>query len=438
MLMVVFTGVTVLPHSVWDASAADLTLYRGWAEVIVSQNVFPLYDEQWQYPPGAGALLVVPWLFGGGHGYNWWFFALVAAADAGVLSLLIRDVRRDGREAAQTGPWVWVVGVVLLGRVCYGRFDLIVAATAVVALLWATRRPAAAGAAVAAGVLLKVWPVVVVLGLRWPALWRIGAAAAGVGALAAAGLTRLGPGAWSFLQFQSERGLQIESVAATPLLIARLVNGRWSIVHRYGAEELSGPLVSAMARGCVAATVIGGAVLLIIWWRARPAATDLALAAVLLALLTSRVLSPQYLVWAVAVAAVCALDRHTMQRPVLMLVLATALVSQVEFPFVYDRVATGSWPGVIVLTVRNGLLLCATVWSIVRLCRGRARSSSEDPEMPNRTRLSSHAAYREAIARPIDPLRSPERPMSAATALLASEVRRDAPPCGRGTSYLRE
>ncbi|MEV6325938.1 glycosyltransferase 87 family protein [Nocardia sp. NPDC051787] len=375
-LMVVFTGVTVLPHSVWDASAADLALYREWAEVIVYQSVFPLYDERWQYPPGAGALLVVPWLFGGGHGYNWWFFALVAAADAGVLCLLIRAARRDGRVAARRGPWVWVVGVALLGRVCYGRFDLIVAATAVVAVLWAPRRPAAAGAAVAAGVLLKVWPVVVVLGLRWPALWRMSAAAAGAGALAAAGLTGLGPGAWSFLQFQSERGLQIESAAATPLLILRLLDGGWSIVHRYGAEELSGPWVSTMARGCVAATIIGGVVLLTIWWRARPPAADLALAAVLLALLTSRVLSPQYLVWAVAVASVCALDRRTTQRPVLRLVLATALVSQVEFPFVYDRVATGSWPGVMVLTVRNGLLVCATVWSVVRLCRGRARSGA--------------------------------------------------------------
>ncbi|MEV2225611.1 hypothetical protein AB0E01_37925 [Nocardia vinacea] len=98
MLMVVLTGVTVLPHSVWDASAADLTLYRGWAEQILHQNIFPLADERWQYPPGAGALLVVPRLLGGGVGYNWLFFALVAAADASVLGLLIRAARRGGWE----------------------------------------------------------------------------------------------------------------------------------------------------------------------------------------------------------------------------------------------------------------------------------------------------------------------------------------------------
>ncbi|WP_433192740.1 glycosyltransferase 87 family protein [Nocardia sp. CA-107356] len=389
ILMVVFTGVTVLPHSVWDASAADLTLYRGWAELIVHHGVFPRYDEQWQYPPGAGALLVVPWVLGGGYGYNWLFFGLVAMADAGVLGMLIRAARRDGAETAWTGPWVWTVGVALLGRVCYGRFDSIVAATAVVALLWTTRRPAAAGAAVAAGVLLKLWPVVVVLGLRWRTLRRMSAAAVGVGVVTAAGLTAWGPGVWSFLRFQSERGLQIESVAATPLLITRLVGGGWSIVHRYGAEELSGPWVSAVARGCLTATVIGGVVLLVAWWRVQPPAADLALAAVLIALATSRVLSPQYLVWVVAVASVCALDSRTTQRPVLMLVLATALVTQVEFPFVYDRVATGSWWGVLVLTLRNGLLLGAAVWSVVRLCRSRFRSSHEYAETPMSLQIGS-------------------------------------------------
>ncbi|MEU2041892.1 glycosyltransferase 87 family protein [Nocardia niwae] len=382
MLMVVFTGVTALPHSIWDASAADLTLYRGWAELIVEQHVFPLADERWQYPPGAGALLAVPWLLGGGFGYNWLFFALVAAADAGVLGLLIRATRGDDSATAQAGPWVWTVGVALLGRVCYGRFDLIVAAAAVAALLWSTRRPAAAGAAAAAGVLLKVWPVVVVLGLRRRTLGRLSAAAVCVGAAAAVGLTAWGPGAWSFLGFQSKRGLQIESVAATPLLIARLVHGGWAIVHRYGADELAGPVVSGAARGCVAVTVLGGVVLLVIWWRMRPPAADLAMAAVLIALVTSRVLSPQYLVWAVAVAAVCALDARTTQRPVLVLVLATALMSQVEFPFVYDRVATGSWPGVAVLTVRNGMLLYATVWSVARLCRNRSRQLGDNAGIP--------------------------------------------------------
>lgn len=409
ILLVAFTGVTALPHSVWDASAADLRLYQEWAELIVRHHTFPLADEQWQYPPGAGALLVVPWLFGGGAGYNWFFFGVVAVADAAVLGLLIRAAERGGGSRYEArcgapsfaGPWVWTVGVALLGRVCYGRFDLVVAACAVAALVWAGRRPVAAGVAVAAGVLLKVWPVVAVLGLRRRELRRVGVAAGAAGVVLAGGVTLLGPGAWSFLRFQAERGLQIESAAATPLLIARLVSGGWVIEHRFGAEELSGPGVAGLARVCVVVMVVGGVVVLAQWWRVRPPAADLALAATLLAMVTSRVLSPQYVVWAVAVAAVCALRSRTTQRPIVYLVLVAAFLSQVEFPFVYDRVATGSLPGVVVLTLRNAVLVGAAVWSVVRLrhgrstgyvearssrgsacprCRGRARSRGSRPD----------------------------------------------------------
>ncbi|MGW4364124.1 glycosyltransferase 87 family protein [Nocardia takedensis] len=375
VVMVVFTGVTALPHSVWDASAADLGLYHQWADLLVNRQVFPSTDERWQYPPGAGGLIALPWLLGDGHAYSWWFFALVAAADAGALVLLLRAAARDGSIAARTGPWVWVLGVALLGRVCYGRFDLIVAALAVAALVWAARRPIATGVVVAAGVLLKLWPAVVLLGLRGRSLWVTSAAAVLAGAVASVGVTALAPGGWSFLRFQSERGVQIESLAATPLLIARLFGADYTIAHRYGAEEVLGPGVAALAGACVVATVLLGAGLVYLWWRIRPAAPDLVLVAVLVALVTSRVLSPQYVVWAVAVAAVCALDPRSAQRPLLPVILLVAFASQVEFPFVYDRVATGTLPGVLVLTVRNALLLAATAWSVLLLWRGRSNSA---------------------------------------------------------------
>ncbi|MEV6138433.1 hypothetical protein AB0L63_20705 [Nocardia sp. NPDC051990] len=73
---------------------------------------------------------------------------------------------------------------------------------------------------------------------------------------------------------------------------------------------------------------------------ARPPAPDLVVAAVLLALVASRVLSRSTWLWAVAVASDCALDSRSTQRPV----PATTLLSQVEFAVRYDRVATGSWP----------------------------------------------------------------------------------------------
>jgi hypothetical protein len=278
---------------------------------------------------------------------------------------------------------------------------LIVAATAAAALLWSPRRPALAGAAAAAGVLLKVWPVVVLLGLRRRTLWRMSAVAAGAGLTASVGLTALGPGAWSFLQFQSKRGLQIESRCHNAVDRSsgeRRVDHRASlrcrrVVRARGVRR--GPRVRGRhcrRRRDIAVHLVAHAA----------SAADLALAAVLLALVTSRVLSPQYLVWAVAVAAVCALDSRTTQRPVVMLVLATALLSQVEFPFVYDRVATGRRPGVIVLALRNGLLLCATVWSVVRLPGKGSRTFRDYAGMPQF--VGSPAPHRTAERCPL-PLR---------------------------------
>jgi hypothetical protein len=56
----------------------------------------------------------------------------------------------------------------------------------------------------------------------------------------------------------------------------------------------------------------------------RPTPYDAALAAVLLFTATSRVISPQYLIWLIGLAAVCLTVRRTTQRPVAALLLLAA------------------------------------------------------------------------------------------------------------------
>ncbi|NUS43244.1 MAG: hypothetical protein HOQ24_06100, partial [Mycobacteriaceae bacterium] len=200
-------------------------------------------------------------------------------------------------------------------------------------------------------------------------------------AAAGAALAAAWPGAWSFLRFQSARGIQIESVAATPLMVARAAGANLAVVHRYGAEELLGPGVGAATAACLLATVLAAVLVGVMWLRTRrrlgagqsvspAAAADATLFAVLLAMATSRVLSPQYVVWAVAVAAVCAVLPGTSQWPVIALVLAAAALTQLEYPFLYDRIS--SWPGTLVLAARNGIVIWSAVWSGIRLWRSTA------------------------------------------------------------------
>jgi hypothetical protein len=169
--------------------------------------------------------------------------------------------------------------------------------------------------------------------------------------------------------------------------------GRWTIAHRYGAEELLGPGVAWTGRLCLAATVLAVAAVAALWWRtavghgedvdADTARAALVLAAVLAMLATSRVLSPQYLVWAVAVCAVCATLSASPLRSTVRLVLLTALATQVEFPFVYGSVAAGSWLGVGILVVRNALLLWATGQAFVIVWRfGRKSKEIAGDSLP--------------------------------------------------------
>ncbi|WP_330249687.1 hypothetical protein OG874_25655 [Nocardia sp. NBC_00565] len=105
-----------------------------------------------------------------------------------------------------------------------------------------------------------------------------------------------------------------------------------------------------------------------------------------------------------------------------LLVLAAALVSQVEFPFVYDRVATGSWPGVLVLTLRNGLLLCATVWSVARLYRSvgeNPMSVRHRPVVHLAKQVSGRVRNRAASVSDPRPALKPEKPSGAADSPLS-------------------
>lgn len=231
-----------------------------------------------EYPVPALLLLGVPWslseLLSAGLSFPVAMLLMGLLADAGFTFALHRFA-----SSSRAPQLLWIIGVPLLGSLAYGRFDLVPGVLVGMAALVFARAPGWASAAVAAAAALKLWPVVVLPALAAvkPGRSRVVAAAAVVGGLlavsswAVAGWDRL----VSPLTWQSDRGLQIESVAATPHML------RWAAgsatydleFSRYVSWEISGPGVSGTIAAASLLTVVLALFLLGLWLRAWTAVT---------------------------------------------------------------------------------------------------------------------------------------------------------------------
>jgi hypothetical protein len=250
------------------------------------------------------------------------------------------------------------------------------------AVLVAIRRPALAGALTAIGASIKLWPAVMLptflirRGDRRAVL--AGFLSTGVAILALSLIVVGYARTISPLHWQGARGLQIESVAATPLMMARIFDhGTWSVgLSRYKAFEIFGPGVHALGQASSVLTVLGGLLLVTLWWRGlrHPAASAetlgwLFLATALIVTVTNKTLSPQYLLWLggpTAALAVSAPGDHDVRRFARLLLIA-AVATQLEYPIGYNAIVKAQavmplW--MTVLGFRN-LLLGYLTWIAV-------------------------------------------------------------------------
>lgn len=415
---------TALPWFSHGAVLGDVTIYRGWAHVLAS-GTYPVHDTQWQYPPAAALVFLVPQaLTHLGLSYVLGFFVFALAADFAVFTLLLghtdRDAAADDAHPHLTGVWVWVVGGFAMGPILLMRYDVIVTALAVGGLLAA---PAASssvrwsvrGALIGLGTMVKAWPGTLVLGLpprgpgRRALAWAVGTAAVVTGALSLS-LT----GAFSFLSGQSNRGIEVESVLATPFMVLHWFGYPVKVVHAYGSFQLSGPGVSAVASFAELLTVVG--VGIVLWWRLlrfRPRCWtpalmyDTAFTVVLVLVVTSRVLSPQYLIWLLGLAAIVLTENGPLRRATVLarpawLAVCCVLISQFEFPILFGEVMNGQFWGTALVALRNLVLVCACVQALRALWQAGAREVPE-PEPPAPPREGATAQVEAPSAAPAEP-----------------------------------
>ncbi|MFD0544174.1 glycosyltransferase 87 family protein [Streptomyces mexicanus] len=362
-------------------------LYHHWY-LVLSQGAFPAHDTLWQYPPGAAMVLLSPALLPG-LTYFQAFVALTVVADAVIALALARAGTRPGRSLR--GAAYWVAGLPLLQHIPLARYDLQVTAFAVLSLLALRRSSRACGALAALGALVKVWPVLVLLGTPG-AVRRVRRGRGRRSRRRPPGCSWPSCSATPVLRAPAGgRGVQIESFGGTVLAFATRAGWPGTVRYQYGALEFTGPYVSTVAHLALLLSVAAFGLLL--WWRVRarrwtPATPyDAALTAVLLFTVTSRVISPQYMVWLLGLAAVCLTSRHTTQRPVAALIALASLVSAIAYPSLYPQVAGCTWAGCALMLTRNGLLAAAAVVSFVRLRRSTKLVVSDRQPTVDRHRL---------------------------------------------------
>ncbi|MET7648195.1 glycosyltransferase 87 family protein [Streptomyces sp. NPDC005426] len=404
LLLLCVVKVITLPGP--DVTSDVSVIYHGWYDVLTSGS-YPRSDVTWQYPPLAALAILSPGLLPF-LDYASAFFVLAFLCDALVLGLLLYAGRGAARRTA--GAWVWVAGVPLLGTTAYARYDVMVTAVAVAALLAGVRHPRVLGALAAFGALLKVWPLLLLAGTARGRRTRLAwTTAAGV----ALGLLVLcvaaAPGALAFLGFQRDRGTEVESLGALVFHVARQFGWQGRVELHYGSLEFLGPHVPLVSTLALGLSVVAFGWLLVWRLRARTfgvsTTADAAFTAVLLFTTTSRVISPQYMLWLVGLAAVCLVFRESrMAWPAACVLVATG-VTQLEFPLGFGHVVSSDATGVTLMFVRNGLLVAASLLACARLWRDTVRGPSAD--QPARVAVGTASAS--ALSR----AGSPDTPASA-------------------------
>lgn len=348
----------------------DLYLY-GQYHGLLHDGLIPFRDFDFEYPPGA---LIPLWLVGDDE--TGWSLLMLGCA-------LVAQGAAWAIGGARAG-WAMVLIAPVAGALVRTHFDLFPTALTLVGLaLVVTRRPRRG--AVEAGLVLlalatmtKLWPAAIAataiawlvgrgetrLALRATVAFAVVVLATGIPFAALGGFPD------TMVRFHVDRPVQIESTAATVLEVVggAAVTGdpiRHDAFKSNGLDGGAADVVQALSTLALIA-----ASLAILWLAYRRPTSDalvLASLAITLAFVAfSKVLSPQYVIWLLPLAAV-AYGRGAKLGPAL--VAAASLVTQLWFPGRYfDVVYQHAW-AVTAVGVRNALLLAALAATARALAR---------------------------------------------------------------------
>ncbi len=417
----------------------DVALYFDNAVNGVDIGLVPYRDLPIEYPPLAWWTMATPrWLSsetfraehvpaglvpGFAQAYTRSFRAMMALADVLSFFACWSLARRRRPEAQGAVLWAYVLVTALQPHVIYDRLDmgllmlllgwLWASDRADDSLFWRSLSCALLGAGIAYKLIpLVIVPIVVTQSLRdlvrLPRHATIRRWCVPYLMLAATSLLPFayhyavaGPGVFDLFAYHGERGLEIESVGASMLLLLQPLGMIYECAHGSGSINLVGPGTDMLARLSTPLLVLVVAFSCRQVWCDRAVGSSTGLRwgswSVLAAVVVSKVISVQYMLWTLPLLVLLGLDVLDTRRwlglvtsAVLIAALSTAIYPYLffnEFPW-GGTLVRNPWPltpdlhrfpsGVLLL--RNALLV-GWVWVLGRaIARGTKAAA---PQLPN-------------------------------------------------------
>ncbi|QIN82544.1 DUF2029 domain-containing protein [Rubrobacter tropicus] len=348
----------------------DLGTYHGAGEAILRGEI-PYRDFFIEYPPGSLPAFLPPALFSDDRrAFVDLFSSEMALVLVAALFLVALTARRLGR-AWPVPALTFTAGALLLYPVAVTRYDPVVTLSLAVAVLGAAlggRYRLLSYASLGFGAAAKLVPALAVLPL---VLARRGAGLAiFFGVLALFFVPALAFGDARFVEsfaYHADRGLQVESVAASVLLAAGKVEG---VAFEFGAFEARGPAAGLAAGSSLPVSAALLAFTAFVMYRRfrREGPESLhfprwAAALILAFMLGSKVLSPQYVLWLLPLVPICA--GGPAGAGISIVFLAACWTTTQVFPTHYDDLLNLRYPGPQLLLLRNALLVA--LWGLLLL-----------------------------------------------------------------------
>jgi hypothetical protein len=369
-------------------SFGDLSLYDYWAyQVDNGTGVYGLVTD-WVYP----ALAFVPiWIAGALNlvSYEVSWLAVVFVLNTAAVLLLVRRERNGGLFSGTYASWAFLAALLLLGPVAVSRIDSVSAALAILGLVAINRNSTGIAAALftIAG-WIKIWPValfaamIAVFKKRLQAVvvaTIISASIIGIGLLAG------GTKVFGFVLQQQERGIQIESVMATPWMwLAKFGSANIFFDDDILTNQVSGPLVQEVAAVSNYLLFIALAITVFLAIRAVRAGRNrtqvfalAALTGVLDLIVFNKVGSPQFMIWLAVPLVALVYFGINKSKVALAMGAAILLLTQLVYPVFYIELLGLEIMPLGLLTVRNLLLVALLVWANTQLLKKTDLATSE-------------------------------------------------------------